>query len=120
MAHVHQVPSRCSFRRLLSNHQTWSIATALLSRTYKSVSSGSVHISIADKKNLQERRKALVFAVKERKIVRTAREEFTDALHDILKNRHMLGLIDRRDRYVSVRELVRDFYSFFASKIYRQ
>lgn len=110
MAHVHQV--RCSFRQLLSNYQTWSIATALLSRTYQSISSGSVHVSISDKQKLKERRDALLFAHNERNIVRVAREEFTETLHDILKNRHMLGLIDRGDRYVSVRELVRGFYSF--------
>ena len=100
---------------VFSNHQTWSIATALLSRTYQSVSTSSVHISISDKKKIKKRRKALLYAHKERHIDRAAREEFTEALHDILKNRSMLGLIDRGDTYVCVRELVRD--SILVSKI---
>ena len=111
LAHVHQV--RCSFRRLLSNHHTWSIATALLSRTYQSISSGSVHKSISDQWKLKERRRALLFVHDERMIERTIREELTETLHDVLKNRYLLGLIDRGDRYVSVRELVRDSHSFF-------
>jgi hypothetical protein len=104
--------AHCHVRRLLSNRQTWSIATALLCRTYQSVSSGSVHISTSDKEKLRERRKALIFANEKRRIDRLAREDFTEGLHDILKNRQMLGLIDRGDRYVSVRELVRDSILF--------
>lgn len=111
LAHVHQV--RCSFRRLLSNHQTWSIATALLSRTYKTVSSGSVHPSASDKKDLKKRRDALIYFQSERRLDRVARQAYIQALHDILKNRHMLGLDHREDGYVSVRELVREFCFFF-------
>ena len=107
LSHALGISHRSTFRRLLSNHQTWSIASALLSRTYQSISSGSVHISNSDKKKLKQRRNALLFAHEKRKIDRVAREEFTEALHDVLKNRHMLGLIDRGDSYVSVRELVR-------------
>ena len=108
---------RCSFRRLLPNH--WFIATALLSRTYQTVSSGSVHISISDRKKLRNRRHALIFSNKERYVDRAAREEVTGTLHDILENRQMLGLIDRGDGYVAVRELVRDFpFIYFSSKIY--
>ena len=115
LAHVH--PVHCSIRRLLSNHQTWSIAVALLSRTYHShsVSSGSIHLSVLDRKKSKKRRRSLLFPHEERHIDRAAREAFTESLHDILKNKKMLGLIDRGDSYVSVRELVRD--SIIVSKI---
>lgn len=66
-------------------------------------------MSISERKKIKIRRRALISAVKERRLVdRIAREEFSDALHDILKHRGMHGLINRGDTYVSVRELVRD------------
>jgi hypothetical protein len=105
-----------SFRRLLSNHQTWPIAAALLSRTYRSVSCAK-NLSYSDQKKLRIRHKALISAAGSgRRIERTAREEFSNALHNILKQRRLHGLIDRGDEYVSVKELVRD--STLASKMY--
>lgn len=111
LAHV-QV--HCSFRRL---HQTWSIAVALFSRAYHSRTT-SLQMSNSETRKFRHRRTALIFAVKERPIDRTAREEFSNSLHNILKNRSMHGLVDRGDAYVSVRELVR--YSILALKIYTQ
>ena len=73
-------------------------------------------MSNSEMKKFRHRRTALVLAVNERPIDRTAREEFSNSLHNILKSRSMHGLVDRGDAYVSVRELVR--YSILASKIY--
>ena len=72
-------------------------------------------MSISNRRELKKRHRALLFAHEKRYIDRAARESFTESLHDILKHRSMLGLIDRGDKYVSVRELVRA--SILASKI---
>ena len=72
-------------------------------------------MSISNYKKLKKRRRTLLFAHEKRYIDRAARESFTESLHDTLKHRSMLGLVDRGDKYVSVRELVRD--SILASKI---
>jgi hypothetical protein len=90
----------CSSRRLLHS---------------LSVATGSVHIYTPDKTALKKRRRALLFAHKERRIDRATREALTESLYDILRHRRLPGLIDRRDTYVSVRDLVRD--SILASKI---
>lgn len=73
-------------------------------------------MSTSDREKIEKHRIALFFAHKERYIDRGAREAFTNALHDILKHRKMLGLTYRKDGCVSVRELVGD--SILASKIY--
>jgi len=49
----------------------------------------------------------------ERRIDRSAREAFANALHDMLKqNKAMRGFTMREDTYISVRELVRIFFCF--------
>ena len=72
-------------------------------------------MSISDKLALKKLRNALLFArgPEERQIERVSRKMFTEALHDLLKHRGLLGLIARGDSYVSVRELVRDFILCF-------
>ena len=67
---------------------------------------------------LKERREALLFFHNERRIERDAREAYSQALHDILKNRHLLGLVYREDGYVPVKELVRDLYYYYLLRKY--
>lgn len=58
---------------------------------------------------MKSRRRTPIFArPEERHIDRSAREAFTNALHDMLKQyQGMHGLTKREDTYISVRELVR-------------
>ena len=89
----------CSYRRLLSDHQTWSIAAALLSRTY--------HTHLTRHSFSRMRDRLPDGRLKKRMVDVNARSAFLQALHDILKqHKSIYGLTQREDSYISLRELV--------------
>ena len=109
--------TQCSYSRLLSNHQTWSTATAILSRTYYT-RPRSPHLPFSVRMKIKNRH-SVSASPDERPIDRYAREAFTGVLHDMLKDKCVPGLTDREDTYVFVRELVRySFHFLLVNKTY--